>query len=79
MAEYLLQMRGVGGISGATNGEVGPRRDTQVRMCLFFSSLALAAGFLTSHWTEAGIYFRGTFCMESWFLGAVLLLHLVFF
>lgn len=36
-----------------------------------FSSLALVAGFLTSHWTEVVTYFGGTFCIESWFLDIV--------
>lgn len=36
-----------------------------------FSSLALVAGFLTSHWTEVVTYFGGTFCIQSWFLDIV--------
>lgn len=36
-----------------------------------FSSLALAADSLASHWTEVVTYFRGTFCIENWFLGVV--------
>lgn len=63
MAKYLLQVRQVGDISGATNEEVGSRRDTQVR--------TLQLDSLTSHWTEVIMYFRGTFCKESWFLGVV--------
>lgn len=31
------------------------------------SSLALVADFLTSHWAEVVTYFRGIFCIESWF------------
>lgn len=69
MAKYLLLIRQVGDISGATNGEVGSRRDTQVRTCLFLLlPLQLT---LASHWTEVVTYFRGTFCIENWFLGVV--------
>lgn len=63
MTKYLLQVRQVGDISGATNEEVGSRRDTQVRTSQLDS--------LTSDWTEVVMYFRATSCIESWFLGVV--------
>jgi len=51
--EWLVTFQGLQTVEG---GGIHTGKD--------MSSLALVAGFLTSHWTEAVIYFRRTFCVE---------------